>query len=218
MVGDAGVDGLLIAIGVLRLSDAVGVVDEAHRRDLHELHLLDRGALWKIVMLTVLRSLAIVTLALVCYFLLPLRRDSDFTLAATTIVGVLAISALVVWQIGSVARSSRPSLRAVEAVVTTAALLAVVFASTYLGLSDQDPASFSEDLDHVGALYFTMTTLATIGYGDIVPTTNPARIVVMLQMVVNVAVLGVAVKVLAGTARARVRSERPNDPQPWRGP
>ena len=183
----------------------MGVVDEARRGDLHELHLLDRGSLWKIVMRTVLRSLLIVGLALVAYYVLPLRRETELTLITATIVGIIVTGALVVWQIGAVARSSRPSLRAVEAVVTVAALITVVFASTYLGMSEEDPTAFSEPLDHTGALYFTMTTLATIGYGDIVPRTNAARVVVMLQMVVNVAVLGAAVKVLTGTARARVR-------------
>ena len=52
-----------------------------------------------------------------------------------------------------------------------------------------------------GALYFTVVTLATIGYGDIAARTDVARTVVMIQVVVNIVILGSAVKVIAELAR-----------------
>ena len=88
-------------------------------------------------------------------------------------------------------------------------LVVVVFASTYLNISRQHPSAFSEHLDRLGALYFTMTTLTTTGFGDIVALSNPARATVMIQMVVDVAILGVAVKLLVGVARTRLRRGSP---------
>jgi voltage-gated potassium channel Kch len=72
-------------------------------------------------------------------------------------------------------------------------------------LSARDPGAFNESLDKIAALYFTMTTVATVGYGDIFARTAGARIAVMLQMVFNVVVIGVAVRLIAATARSRTR-------------
>ena len=51
-----------------------------------------------------------------------------------------------------------------------------------------------------------MTTLSTVGYGDISARSDSARVAVMVQMVFNVAVLGVAIRLIAGTARSRLSS------------
>ena len=46
-----------------------------------------------------------------------------------------------------------------------------------------------------------MTTLTTIGYGDIVAVTDSARVAVMVQMLFNVAVIGMTARLIVGTAR-----------------
>ena len=49
-------------------------------------------------------------------------------------------------------------------------------------------------------MYFTVTTLATVGYGDIHPTGPPARAVVTTQIILNLAFLGIVVRVMARAA------------------
>src|SRR3712207_8904455 len=61
----------------------------------------------------------------------------------------------------------------------------VVFAATYCTISAQQPEAFSEPLNRTDGLYFTMTVFATVGFGDITPTTELTRLLVTLQMVVN---------------------------------
>ena len=46
-----------------------------------------------------------------------------------------------------------------------------------------------------------MTTLTTIGYGDIVAVTDTARVAVMVQMLFNVAVIGTTARLIVGTVR-----------------
>ena len=79
----------------------------------------------------------------------------------------------------------------------------VVFASRYLNMSARDPQAFNEHLNRTSSLYFTVVTLATIGYGDIAPRTDVARTVVMIQVVVNIVILGSAIKVIAGARPPR---------------
>ena len=119
--------------------------------------------------------------------------------------GIVVTGAVVTWQLYAVSRSRLPQLRAVEAAATTATLVVLIFASTYLAMSSHDPATFSEPFDHTASLYFTMTTVLTVGYGDLVARSDVARIAVIVQMVVDVAILGVSIRLLANTARTRLR-------------
>ena len=51
------------------------------------------------------------------------------------------------------------------------------------------------------ALYFTMTVFSTIGFGDITPVTEAARVIVMTQMVIGLLAVGVVAKLLFGAAK-----------------
>ena len=97
-----------------------------------------------------------------------------------------------------------------EALALTVTLMVVGFASFYIQVSKHDPTAFNEVLNRTGALYFTMTTLATIGYGDIHARTDGARIAVMVQMLFNVVVIGASVKLILHTARRRSRDGAAN--------
>jgi hypothetical protein len=148
------------------------------------------------------RIVASVLLLLLVYVVRPADRPTTAVLALL-IGGLLLLLAVLVWQVRSIMRSPYPVLRAVEAFVVAAALFVTLFASGYAALSESDPAAFSEALDRIGALYFTMTVLATVGFGDIVPVSDTARVVTTLQMVCGLAFLGVVGRVfLAAVQRA----------------
>ena len=61
------------------------------------------------------------------------------------------------------------------------------------------------------ALYFTMTTFSTVGYGDISPKSEVARALVTGQLVVDLVLIGLIAKVILGTAQRRRVSLR-DDP------
>lgn len=71
---------------------------------------------------------------------------------------------------------------------TLAALL------TLMALAAGIIASF-EGISYRDALYFTMITGLTVGYGDIVPTTDVARIVSVLVGFVGMVLFGIVVAV-----------------------
>jgi hypothetical protein len=78
------------------------------------------------------------------------------------------------------------------------------WAGLYLLLFDIDPASFSfktpDDLplDYFGMLYFSFTTLTSVGYGDIVPVSPRAQSLVILEQVAGVFYVAVLIARLAG--------------------
>src|SRR6187549_1772693 len=88
-----------------------------------------------------------------------------------------------------------------------AALLVVVFAFTYLTLSRADPASFSEQLDRVDAMYYTVSTVATVGLGDITPASEAARILLTFQMLFDLALIAGLVRLVILATRTGLRRQ-----------
>ena len=78
---------------------------------------------------------------------------------------------------------------------------AIVFALAYVSISASDPASFTQPMDRVDALYFTATVLATVGFGDITAVSQPARLLVTFQMVFNVLVISTALGLIINAPR-----------------
>ena len=62
--------------------------------------------------------------------------------------------------------------------------------------------NFGERLTHTDGLYFTVTVLSTVGFGDITPKTQAARLVVTGQMIADLVILAVAIKVIVGAVRS----------------
>jgi Ion channel len=65
-------------------------------------------------------------------------------------------------------------------------LTAVNFALIYYGLSNASHEAFGSSLSLVSALYFSLVTIATVGYGDISPHSDWARAVVSIEIVLGV--------------------------------
>lgn len=106
-------------------------------------------------------------------------------------------------------RSARyPTLRSIEALILVAMMFLAIFAAIYVMVSAADASSFTEPLDHFTAYYFALTVLATVGFGDITPVSDLARIFCMIQMAIDIAFIGVLVKVLGGAARAGLASRQ----------
>jgi voltage-gated potassium channel len=62
-------------------------------------------------------------------------------------------------------------------------------------------ANFSQPLTRTDALYFTVTVFSTVGFGDIVPRSEVTRIVLIVQMLGDVALLGAGARILLGAVR-----------------
>ena len=152
----------------------------------------------------------------VIYYLLPLDRSSAGAAVTMLVTGLVALIALITFQVRSILVSRFPGLRAVEALATSIPLFILLFASAYLAMSTESAGSFSQQLTHTDALYFTVTVFATVGFGDITAKTEAARLVVTGQMIIDLIIIGIGAKIILGAVQ-QSRQRRPegaNTPRP----
>ncbi len=138
------------------------------------------------------------------YFLLPIGRESSVRAGVRLGADIALVGAVLFWQTRRIARAMLPELRAIEALGIVIGVFLVAFSSIYLSMSHEAGMTFTRNLDHVQALYFTVTIFSTVGFGDITPRTDPARLVVSAQMLFDLVLIGAVVRLLFNAARNRV--------------
>jgi len=144
----------------------------------------------------------------VIYYLLPLDHSSTPVAATTLVIGLVVFIGLIVFQVRSITRSQFPGLRAIEALATSIPLYLLLFASAYVVMAAISGSNFGGRLTHTDALYFAVTVFSTVGFGDITAKTETARLVVTVQMIADLLVIGVGLRVIVG-AVGRSREQRP---------
>jgi hypothetical protein len=169
---------------------------------------LDRHTRRMLVLKSIARVVGITVALLVAYFAAPIGQDGDAIGLILLVVGLALFAVLVVYQIIQIVNSPAPQLRAAEALGTVVPLVIVVFATVYVAMSASDPAAFSEPITKVNGLYFTVTVLATVGFGDITGASDTARITVTVQMLLDLLIIGVLVKVIIEASRIGVERRR----------
>jgi ion channel len=161
---------------------------------------------------TVLRVLATTVILVTGYYLLPFDRAATWGVITLLVVGLLALIALTGFQVRAIIRSPFPNLRAIEALATSLPLFLLLFAGTYYVMERLAPGSFGSHLTRTDAMYFTVTVFTTVGFGDITAKTETARQVVTGQMVADLLILGVGIKIILGAvSRGQQRRRQRQD-------
>jgi voltage-gated potassium channel len=143
-------------------------------------------------------------LATLAYFMVPLRfdRSQPWTLGRLA-VAVIALGLLVVLFRAHTRRSARRQehnwLR-IQWLLSALYGLVLVFALGYAALAVQAPEQFVGLENRVDALYFSVTLVATVGFGDIHPAGGAARLIATTHMVFNLIYLGTAIRVIVDRA------------------
>jgi voltage-gated potassium channel len=157
------------------------------------------------VALALLRVLVNVAAVLVLYYRLPLHGPFGAATLAELFAGLLFVALLAAWQIRSVLQSPYPVLQAAETLSLLVPLFLVLFAATYQVLAAANPASFSQAMSRTDTLYFVVTVFSTVGFGDITAVSEPARVLVTVQMIGDLVFVGLIIRALM-TAMQRGRA------------
>jgi hypothetical protein len=157
-------------------------------------------------------------LIVACYFLLPFETAVTTATALTLVLGLGLVLAVLVWQVRSILRSPYPRVRAAAALATSVPLFLVVFSAAYFVMDRSAPESFNQPLTRMDAAYFTVTVFSTVGFGDIVPVTSAARATATVQMLGDVLLVGVVVRVIVRAAQRGVERQENEEANRKRDP
>jgi voltage-gated potassium channel len=155
----------------------------------------------RLIVVGLLRASLTSVVLLALYFIVPLDEPLQMSVAGRLFVFLIVFAGVVTWQIRSILQSKYPGIRAAETLAFAATLFLLIFASTYFVMSGGDSGNFNQAMTRTDALYFTVTTFATVGFGDIVATSQPARSIVTIQMILDLLILGLGVRALLGVVR-----------------
>jgi voltage-gated potassium channel len=138
------------------------------------------------------------------FYVVPIGHESGLRAFVRLGADIAVIAAVFSWQIRRISHAALPELRAIEALGIVIVLFLVAFSGIYLGMSHETPFTFTERLDQTRALYFTITIFSTVGFGDITPRTDAARLVVSAQMLLDLVIIGAVVRLIFSAARSRI--------------
>jgi len=155
----------------------------------------------KLVLRGVLWTIATVTVIVVAYFIAPLDRGMSPATITELVLLALAIFAVFGWQIWRITKSNYPTLRAVEALAFIVPAYVVLFAVIYYLMNHANPASFGTSVTRLDSLYFSATVFTTVGFGDITAKTQAARAIVLCQMVLDLVLIGLVVRLLVNAIK-----------------
>lgn len=158
-----------------------------------------------------LGTVGYVVLLLLAYFRLPpvaLQISNAWDAVVLTFAALAVLGWLYFGRLRRVPTADRPLARAIRMVVVLLSTFVVLFSYAYLSLEARLPGQVPGLLTHLDALYFTVTMLTTVGFGDISPAGQAARAVATLQMVVNVVLLGLLVRVAIDVGRRTAQQRR----------
>jgi hypothetical protein len=157
------------------------------------------------LLVAALRPVLISACLVTVYYLVPMDQGITTVTGVELIGALLGVGVLIGFQTYVISRSRFPRLRAVEALATSLPLFLLLFSTAYYLMARGLPGSFTEPLTRTDALYFTLTVFSTVGFGDITPRTETARVATMVQMTGDLILVGVAARAVVAAVREGLR-------------
>ena len=170
---------------------------------------LPRRVRRRIILWAVLRGFLNTTLLVVLYYELPLDEPFGADAAVRVLIGLVVFIGIAVWQVKNIIDAPYPATKAFEALALILPFYLLFFASTYFVMERTSAASFTESMTRTDALYFSVTVFSTVGFGDIAPRSEAARIALIFQMLGDLALVGAGARLLL-VAVQRGRQRRSN--------
>lgn len=158
---------------------------------------------------------------LAAYYAVPIGTLPSGVGVAFSVIGLLGGITLLAWaivrQAQRVVRSGPDDDSArLDGLLLLVVVVLAVFAAGYLALERADSGQFESLSTKTDALYFAVSTLATVGFGDVHATGQLARGLVTLQIVFDLVFVASLVSLVTGQLRSRAAirqaAARPGSP------
>lgn len=134
-------------------------------------------------------------LALYAVIPVPGHQESLQLTVLLAIVGLALLTYAFLTLAGRARRSTEEASVRIEAVVAVLYAFVVFTSLVYLGIAS-NPGQFTGLHTRVDAIYFTMSTIATVGFGDVHATGQVARTVVTVQIFLDLIFVGLMARII----------------------
>ena len=155
----------------------------------------------RVIVRAALRTTITVALVVAVYFLVPMDRAFGAATMAELVLAALVLVGVIAWQVRQIHRSEHPGARAVEAIAFTLPVYILLFATTYYLMERANATTFAQPLSRIDSMYFSVAVFTTVGFGDIAAKTQAARVVVTFQMILNLVIVGLVLRLLVNAIK-----------------
>jgi len=159
------------------------------------------------------RGVLAVVGVVVAYYAIPVGEAPSSWGIVFAAVGLLAGLSALVWvavrQVRALAhyQAGDPGVR-LDVLMLVVVVVVPLFALGYYAIEQGDSSQFAELETKTDSLYFSLSTLATVGFGDVHATGQLARALVSVQIVFDLVFVATLVSVLTTQLRARAAARR----------
>lgn len=142
--------------------------------------------------------LALLTLG---YFTFPLRLEAGEVTSFVRLGASVVLFGTVGWLLVVHSRRSRrrqaPDFFRIQQLLAALYLLVLTFALAYAVTGAWSPDEIAGVTGRVDALYFSVTVISTVGFGDIHASGSFGRMLVTVQMLFNLIYIGTSLRILS---------------------
>lgn len=160
---------------------------------------------------------------IVAYYAVPVDElPSSWDIVVVTL-GLVVGLGLLVWvgvrqvRMLSHHQAGDPSVR-LDGLALVVIVVVPLFALGFYSIERADASQFADLETKTDALYFTVSALATVGFGDVHASGQLARALVTVQILFNLVVVAALASVLTGQIRARMSGRHAGEPPSTGGP
>jgi len=121
------------------------------------------------------------------------------------IAGMLLLGLVAVEFLRFILRAPRVTAQVLEAGISTYLVFGLLWTLAYMLVGQVDPGAFTfsessagHSMDSFNALYYSLVTLTTMGYGDIVPVSRAARMLAVSEATTGVMYMSILIARLVG--------------------
>jgi hypothetical protein len=168
------------------------------------------AALRRMIVRFLVRTTTMVTLLTCAYYLWPTRSPAGDGASAARLTGVLLAGGLVALVVRAQLRALRRDprlIRVVEALLAALYFIVVIFSAVHYAIAVTTDQYVGLET-RTDALYFTVTIVSTVGFGDVHAAGTAARALVTAQMLFGLIYIGTVIRVLGGvSSRVSLRRE-----------
>jgi hypothetical protein len=136
-------------------------------------------------------------LSLSAFYLVPISGRFWDLSALWFFLALLLLVVLVVRQLTAQAKAGSDPSVGLRSLLFLLYPIIAVFALAYYILVVHSPSEIDGLVTRTDSLYFTIVTLGTVGYGDIHPVGQVAKVITMIQIVFDLVVIGLLLAIAA---------------------